>query len=788
MAKNAISTIAVNVQANTAGLEQGLERANKSVKRWAENVQKNKNLTAQMTQGMDSLVKKYISFNAALSAGNALLAYNKSLADLADKADNAGMSLREIQEIKIISEDVGTDLDTVVTALNKFNSALNDAALNGGESADKFRSIGLSISDLQKMGEGEKLVALSKYIKDAANESEAFGKVAELMGEKPTAKLRSFFREYKTGFEDMRIATDSQIRASDAFDKALEKSLGVTKKVALQSLSPVVGIPTFIEAAKGGDSIEALQAKKDALLLAQDAKGSIFGPVGPILELINATIDYKSQIEAVTKQIEKLKKESAEAAKTPAVPTGDGAATFAEFKSKIDAASKVPLLERIGGTTDDLFKNLNTMGLVGDPAAMAALKKFTEDNKKDVDALAASYIKLGQSEEETYQTQLKELDALKKLNPELASHYDAILSKINPATQLMEKYNDALAGVDEVEAYNQKIASIEKFTDELYNNATALKLSIEQIALLEEQMKKSASNALPINRFKEETLNKYKSKDDLMGEKSRQLNAAGFAADSDIYKKEMAALNIELNKLSANAEIAKDVMEQGAFGYSEYAEIRAKALEGANELALKTNMSAKEHTALIDKIKLKYSEWGKIGTAVRQTFEDNLTAMFMGAMTFKEAMKGVLQAVLQELIRVMVVQKIVGVIAGGLSAGYSKLTGTEAATSTIPGKATGGPVKAGALYQVNEKGQEFFIPSSNGTIVTNDRLRQAMGSIKQGGGGSVVINQTINVSTGVQSTVRAELNQYMPRIREETKAAVLESVQKGGAYAKMIRA
>ncbi len=54
---------------------------------------------------------------------------------------------------------------------------------------------------------------------------------------------------------------------------------------------------------------------------------------------------------------------------------------------------------------------------------------------------------------------------------------------------------------------------------------------------------------------------------------------------------------------------------------------------------------------------------------------------------------------------------------------------------------------------------------------------------KLGGGGGVVVNQTINVTTGVQQTVRAEVMGLMPQIAEASKAAVLDAKRRGGAFA-----
>ena len=75
---------------------------------------------------------------------------------------------------------------------------------------------------------------------------------------------------------------------------------------------------------------------------------------------------------------------------------------------------------------------------------------------------------------------------------------------------------------------------------------------------------------------------------------------------------------------------------------------------------------------------------------------------------------------------------------------------------------------------VGERGPEMFIPNQQGSIVPNNKL--------SGGGGGSTIVQNINVTTGVQQTVRAEIANLMPQIAEASKAAVLEARQRGGAF------
>jgi hypothetical protein len=74
---------------------------------------------------------------------------------------------------------------------------------------------------------------------------------------------------------------------------------------------------------------------------------------------------------------------------------------------------------------------------------------------------------------------------------------------------------------------------------------------------------------------------------------------------------------------------------------------------------------------------------------------------------------------------------------------------------------------------VGERGPELFVPNRNGGIVPNHQM----------GGGGVTVNQTINLSTGVSDTVRAEVLNMLPQIQNATTAAVLDTRRRGGGFA-----
>lgn len=92
-------------------------------------------------------------------------------------------------------------------------------------------------------------------------------------------------------------------------------------------------------------------------------------------------------------------------------------------------------------------------------------------------------------------------------------------------------------------------------------------------------------------------------------------------------------------------------------------------------------------------------------------------------------------------------------------------------------RATGGPVRAGMLYRVNEQGTELFAPSSDGNIIPSRNMRGASrGSAPSVRVGQIVIQAAPGMSpTAIARAVRAEIEKM-----GRTSRAALDD---GGQYA-----
>jgi len=163
-------------------------------------------------------------------------------------------------------------------------------------------------------------------------------------------------------------------------------------------------------------------------------------------------------------------------------------------------------------------------------------------------------------------------------------------------------------------------------------------------------------------------------------------------------------------------------------------------------------------------------------TGLGQSFTDAIT----GAKNFSDAIKSMAKSVIDSLIRILVQKYLVDAAFGFVSRALAPKplvgpTGIEfGPAADHVGRAMGGPVAGGRPYLVGERGPELMVPAGNGTVVPNNAL----------GGSGVTVVQNINVTTGVQQTVRAEIANLLPQISNAAKSAVADARLRGGGFSK----
>ena len=206
---------------------------------------------------------------------------------------------------------------------------------------------------------------------------------------------------------------------------------------------------------------------------------------------------------------------------------------------------------------------------------------------------------------------------------------------------------------------------------------------------------------------------------------------------------------------------------------------------GLDNLSTSTN-SVSEN---IKKAKDDIEEYGltlqEVERNAVQGLEDSFVDLINGTQSVSDAFKSMARSIINDLIRMQVQQSITaplfGMISGGgLNIGTAFKYGTNvgsqqtamlAAQDFEGGGYTGSGSRSGGL---DGKGGFAAMLHPNETVIDHTK--------GQGMGGAVSV--TLNISTGVSQTVRAEIANLMPQITEATKGAVLEARQRGGSYSR----
>ncbi len=223
------------------------------------------------------------------------------------------------------------------------------------------------------------------------------------------------------------------------------------------------------------------------------------------------------------------------------------------------------------------------------------------------------------------------------------------------------------------------------------------------------------------------------------------------------FKEDLAPISIAKSDFSALVEFIKQIgfesEKTGAIFVDRFAKNLNKGLNQNNE-------KFKELTSRLKRLQDASKEFG---TTIATGFED---AVFE-AKKLSDAIRQIGQDIIRLTFRKAITDPLAETLGGAIKTGIGSIIGG------VTGKAGGGSVQAGKPYLIGERGMEVMIPGRSGTIIPNNAL-----------GGSVTVNQTLNIMPSVNDSVRAEIFNALPLIREQSVQAVIEARSRGGIMTK----
>jgi len=168
------------------------------------------------------------------------------------------------------------------------------------------------------------------------------------------------------------------------------------------------------------------------------------------------------------------------------------------------------------------------------------------------------------------------------------------------------------------------------------------------------------------------------------------------------FKREIESVRTPFEVFEKKVLDVDEALRAGYINTEDYIKLIARYGEQLNQALTKPKDSLSDLMRLLDRTGEKFTE-----TFVQM------------ALTGKATFRDMVNSIAQDLLRLTVRQYITTPLFDFF----------KAALPTPAGKASGGPVDAGAPYIVGERGPELFVPAFRGTVVANDKL-----------GGSTIVN------------------------------------------------
>ena len=434
------------------------------------------------------------------------------------------------------------------------------------------------------------------------------------------------------------------------------------------------------------------------------------------------------------KDLEKQGKESSSALNFLAFQLFGGPADEGIFGAKqaLDAAV-LELSQRSGGRINaQNISELTRQQVVGMPMQPLPSGGYAEAGLKLLDDFDTAKELLA-----AYNSEVSRYEGTLKVQAQIAANVQA---EADAKKEIVDLENDTLAALKKAEAADKKARE------------DSAQFKIEQDNLLDK-----------LNL----TLDKKK---DILGLEGEALLIAQQRQQKEDILRQLAEKQLDIS----DHEVLKLMQSLGLVQAMELREFRlAQAKKDKLEIEKKNNEALREQEKIQRELERRASFYGK-------AMENSLLSIVDGTKSVKDAFRDMARDIVLHLYKVLVVQRMIrgfgGFLAGSSNAAIADIGQglTTYGQGFSGGGYTGSGPRSGGL---DGKGGFLAMLHPKETVIDHTKGQSAEG---------VTVVQNINISTGVQQTVRNEIRTLMPQIANSAKAAVSDAKRRGGSYGRAL--
>lgn len=708
------------VAARTERLEKSLKDAEKRIKGFERQTKKSLSGSTNSFAMLAATAKRFLPALGAAAVIQSVKRVTSELDSIGKKADQIGLTTDAFQELIFVAEGAGVSQEKFTSSMERFSKRLGEATLGAGAAAKMLKTMGLDAKELTQIPLDEALNRVADRMNKIEDPTQKAAAAAAIFGREGVAMV-NMMREGSAGLNDLRRAANE---AGAVIDEDVIRN-AEEMQTKLDAANRVIRAQLN----------EALVALSPLLIGAAQGFADLAKRVGDFLREAEPVDQTMNQLVA---DVDYLKSILGEGVSLDQIVDPAGQAALASLEDSlfgigVEAFEAATAIQ----TQIDQLENLRRAGKISGEES-EALKAKLQALKVQLNEMATgSLVELDTQEAVTKLEELEQ-DAI-DVADQLAAIDEARFGRL--ATNLF-----GLRGLlDTVFQAAQRAAAAIPGARVVTRGATAPGQGNEPpgVPYYVAPPADEPAPSTPTSLLDPETPSGGKKSDPL----------------ADLMKR----IELERQLLGAS-DARRQVLEAIANSDKKYTD---DAIDGA---VARIEAYEAEKQAM-ERIQ---AEQQQIADTLQSSMESAFMSIVDGTKTAEEAFKDMARQIIMELYRVLVVQRLVGSFNSTTGQGTGIVGGIMRA---VTGMASGGSVQAGRPYMTGESGRELFIPSTGGRILSPAQTSAAMR-----GGQQVIVQQTINVSTGVQQTVRSEIQTLLPQISEAAKSAVADSKRRGGAY------
>lgn len=232
-----IGELAVNVVARTGGMNAGLSRAQKNLKRF---------------QSVASNIAAGIAGAFSIYAIRGMINDFTELGDSFDKmSQRTGVSVEALSGLKFAAEQSGASIETVETGIRNMQRVLLDVQQGSTTAAKTLQMLGLNINELKTLSPEQQFLEMAKAIAKIDDPSRQAALAMELFGKSGT-QLLPMLRQGEAGIEQLMaeakrlgiVMSEDDAKAAADFRDAMNRLNRAFQGIATQVASVITPILT----------------------------------------------------------------------------------------------------------------------------------------------------------------------------------------------------------------------------------------------------------------------------------------------------------------------------------------------------------------------------------------------------------------------------------------------------------------------------------------------------------------------------------------------------------------